>query len=188
MAAVSCCRSPRLDRLTTPRLHIIFRAHRSLECDVWPRSIDRSCVAPMVKLGCPRFWVSKERFASKFSIEPIPSRASWCARESSSRDHGDIPVYKKRRNERARGRWDLCGYYAIGCRRYTDCLVALRRDSEQTNRCSALSFIGLSPMLIDSRNRFTSFSTPRPVCFDFGGVRIDLRGIVGLRACKRRSL
>lgn len=31
-------------------------------------------------------------------------------------------------------------------------------------------------MLIDSRNRFTSFSTPRPVCFDFGGVRIDLRG------------
>lgn len=130
----------------------------------------------MVKLGCPRFWVSKERFASKFSIEPIPSRASWCARESSSRDHGDIPVYKKRRNERARGRWDLCGYYAIGCRRYTDCLVALRRGSEQTNRCSALSFIGLSPMLIDSRNRFTSFSTPRPVCFDFGGVRIDLRG------------
>lgn len=178
--------------LSSPRSanygYILYSAHT----DPWnatygrDRSIDRA-LRQWWNSVAPVFGYRRNDSPRNFPSNRSP-RVPLGARASRVRVTTAISPYKKRRNERARGRWDLCGYYAIGCRRYTDCLVALRRGSEQTNRCSALSFIGLSPMLIDSRNRFTSFSTPRPVCFDFGGVRIDLRGIVGLRARKRRSL
>lgn len=147
MAAVSCCcsppSSPRLANYATATYYIprtpIPGSRGMRRMAAIDRSIDRS---RMVSNSVARFWgraaVKGTIPPSKFSIRPPRVSLGARARESSSRDHDDIPDIRSGGTRERRGTSGeralkfmrlLCD--RIGCRRCTDCLVAPRRGSDR---------------------------------------------------------